>query len=589
MEIPTAAGGQPPGSPTGIIFNGTTNFTVAFGGSNPPARFIFATEDGTISAWAGGTSATLEADNSVAGAVYKGLALGAVGTNSFLYAANFNAGTVDVFDSNFKPVTAGFPLLTNGTAFSDTNIPPTFAPFNIQTIGTNLYVTFAMQDANKHDDVGGPGNGYVDIFDTSGKLLRRFATNGPLNSPWGLAMAPQTFGAFGGKLLVGNFADGRINAFDPTLGTFLGPLLNTNGTAIAIRGLWALAFGNGGSGGNTNVAYFTAGIAGTGNVEDHGLLGSLEFTSNQAAGVPWELGQTVTGFQDDFKSATRNTNWVAAGNNNPTPDMYQQTNGILRVFPSVGDPNHLLYEGVGYSNSVQEVLARIRVVGFQTNADGPRGGIGVAITTNTTTPSRGINLEFRDFKTDQNDSNQSERKFKFLYDGLAWGPQGLINQGVEMGWNNNVWYWMRLRQDPKASGLNDVFGKVWPADGVTAEPADWQMTWAYTPGQPLSKGFAGITGASGNGFGQLEVDYVLIKAAGLPAIKPSFAVYGPPVNVPVFLGFNRTNLTWFGGSTLLSSTNVAGPYSAVAIPTSAPYSPLKINSTSGNKFYRIFE
>ena len=515
VTIPTGAGGLAPSHPTGIIFNGTTNFVVPAGASNAPAHFIFAAEEGTISAWTSGGQALLEVDNSAAKAIYKGLALGSMGTNSatnFLYAANFRAGTIDVFDSNFKPVTNSPPLTAKAVPFADTNLPAGFAPFNVQAIGTNLYVTYAMQDTNTFDDVPGAGNGFVDVFDTAGNLLKRFAANGPLNAPWGLALAPASFGSFGGALLVGNFGDGHINAFDASLGTYLGPLLNTNGTPIVIQGLWGLIFGNGGKGGDTNALYFTAGIPGAGAIEDHGLLGSIRFQTNQTAGVPWELLQTVNGFQDDFTSAARNTNWVASANNDPAPDQYQQANGVLRVFPSVGDPNHLLFEASGYSNSVQEVLARIRVVGFQTNSDGPRGGIAVAVTTNAANPSRGINLELRDLKTDSNDNNQSERKFKFLYDGLSWGPQGLEVNGTEVGWTNNVWYWMRMRQDSKASGTNDVFAKVWPSDGATAEPANWQMVWGYVPSQKLSTGFAGIAGASGNGFGQLEVDYILIKA-----------------------------------------------------------------------------
>ncbi|HEV8543144.1 MAG TPA: TIGR03118 family protein [Verrucomicrobiae bacterium] len=601
VQIPPAPTDTGPANPTGIIFNNTTNFTISIGGSNPPARFIFATESGTIAAWAAGTNASLETDNSGSEAIYKGLALASAGTNtpnSFLYAANFHAGTVDVFDSSFKTVT-GYPLITNGTPFTDTNLPPNFAPFNIASLGTNLYVTFAMQDTNKEDDVAGPGNGFIDVFSTSGKLLRRFPTNAALNSPWGMTLAPASFGPFGGKLLVGNFGDGRINAFDPLLGTFLGPLLGTNGTPISIKGLWALQFGNGASAGSTNTLYFTAGIPGTGQLEDHGLLGSLEFQTNQVPGVPWELLQTVNGFQDDFTSTNRNTNWVASAVNNPTPDQYQQAGGVLRVFTSAGDPNHLLFEAPGYSNAVQEVLARMRVVGFETNADQPRGGISVGVTNSAPNPSRGINLEFRDDKTDSNDSNQSERKFKFLYDGLSWGPQGLMNGTNEMGWSNNTWYWLRLRQDAKADGTNDVFGKVWPSDGVTPEPADWQMVWAYTGAHPpLSTGFAGIAGGSGNGtrpgFAQLEVDYVLIKAAGLPSIKPSFGVFGPPSNAPLFTSITKTNaaitINWFGGDALQSSTNVTGPYTTVPIPTGATttYSPFKVsNGTTGTKFYRV--
>jgi uncharacterized protein (TIGR03118 family) len=381
VTIPPGAGEPSPSHPTGIIFNSSTNFVVPTGASNAPAHFIFATEEGTISAWATGGQALLEVDNSAQKAVYKGLALASVGANPatiLLYAANFRAGTIDVFDSNFKPLTNSPPLTTKTVPFSDTNLPAGFAPFNIQSLGTSLFVTYALVDTNNPVlDVPGAGHGFVDMFDSSGNLLKRFATNGPLNSPWGLALAPASFGPFAGALLVGNFGDGRINAFDAALGTFLGPLLGTNGNPIVNLGLWGLIVGNGGKGGDTNTLYFTAGIPGTGAIQDHGLFGSIDFQTNQTVGVPWELLQTVNGFQDDFNSAKRNTNWVASASNDPTPDQYQQVNGVLRVFPSVGDPNHLLYEAPGYSNDVQEVLARIRVVAFQTNNDGPRGGIAV--------------------------------------------------------------------------------------------------------------------------------------------------------------------------------------------------------------------
>jgi uncharacterized protein (TIGR03118 family) len=597
VTIPIPAGDTNLATPTGIIFNGTTNFVVQVSGTNTPAHFIFATEDGTISAWASGlTEAVLKVDNSAAMAMYKGLALGTVSTNSvptnaptsFLYAANFRAGTIDVFDSSFKPVTSGPPLTTNAIPFTDTNVPAGFAPFNIQTIGTNLYVTYAMQDTNTFEDVAGAGNGYVDVFDTTGKLLKRFAAKGLLNSPWGMALAPASFGSFAGALLIGNFGDGHINAFDAALGTSLGPVLNTNGTALVLGGLWGLIFGNGGNGGATNTLYYTAAIS---RAQAHGVLGSITFQPNQTLGLPWELAQSVNGYQDNFNAATLNTNWVAVGNNDPTPDQYQLANGVLRVFTSVGDPNHILFMGPGYSNSVQEVLARIRVVGFETNNDGPRGGISVAVTTNSANPSRGLNLEFRDLKTDSNDNNQSERKFKFLYDGLSWGPQGLEVNGTEVGWTNNVWYWMRMRQDSKADGTDDVYAKVWPSDGVTPEPAGWQMVWDYAPTHVLSTGFAGIAGASGNGFAQLEVNYILIKAAGFPSITGSFGAFGPAVNPPVFTGLTHSGenvtLDWFGGSALESSSSLEGPWSYVPVPSGATYSPLKVSGTAAQEFYRI--
>lgn len=211
----------------------------------------------------------LVVDNSGAGAVYKGLALAATSSGSFLFAANFNAGTIDVFDSNFNPVAA-----TGG--FNDPNLPPGFAPFNIQRLARRLYVTYAMQDGDKHDDVRGPGNGFVDVFDFNGNLLQRLISNGRLNSPWGLALSPNNFGDFSNALLVANFGDGTISAFDSCSGDYLGTLQDSSGNAISIPGLWGLMFGGGKQGTDPNALIFTAGIPGGGNIEDHGLLGTIQ-------------------------------------------------------------------------------------------------------------------------------------------------------------------------------------------------------------------------------------------------------------------------------------------------------------------------
>lgn len=269
VTVPPPAG-SPPGTiakPTGQVFNGTTDFVVTGPSGSGPARFIFAAEDGTVSGWnpaADATHAILTVDNSGADAIYKGLAIGANASGNFLYAANFHAGTIDVFDKDFHQVQlAG--------SFSDPNIHTGFAPFNIQNLGGKLYVTYAKQDANREDDVAGPANGYVDIFDTNGNLIQRLATRGRLNSPWGLAFAPPSFGAFAGDLLVGNFGDGRINIIDPVSGEFLDQLRDANNRFITIDGLWGLIVGNGGNGGDVDKVYFTAGLGD----EAHGLFGSL--------------------------------------------------------------------------------------------------------------------------------------------------------------------------------------------------------------------------------------------------------------------------------------------------------------------------
>src|SRR5882724_2642219 len=197
-----------PGAPTGIVFNSGPSFVVASGTTSGPARFIFASEDGTISGWnpaVAATQAVVGVDNSAGGAVYKGLAIASTAAGVRLYATNFHAGTVDVFDAAFHPVPG---------AFSDGALPSGYAPFGIRNLGGTIYVTYALQDADQEDDVAGVGHGFVDAFDTQGNLLRRVASRGRLNSPWGLAVAPSDFGEFSGNLLIGNFGDGHINAFD---------------------------------------------------------------------------------------------------------------------------------------------------------------------------------------------------------------------------------------------------------------------------------------------------------------------------------------------------------------------------------------
>jgi len=269
-----------PAAPTGIVWNPTTNPTTAFlvPGTNPPipAAFIFDTEDGTISAWAGGLTppnqAVLAVDNSAnptptMGAVYKGLTFGVNANGVFLFATNFRAGTIDVFDHNYNPTT------TDGN-FTDADIPSGFAPFGIQNINGALFVTYAKQNTAKHDDVAGKGNGFVDVFDTDGHLLQRLASRGALNSPWGVARASFDFGPFSGQILVGNFGDGRINVYDST-GHFLGQLKGLNGQPLTIDGLWTLSLG-GGAKSSSDTLYFTAGPNG----ETDGLFGTITAAQN---------------------------------------------------------------------------------------------------------------------------------------------------------------------------------------------------------------------------------------------------------------------------------------------------------------------
>jgi uncharacterized protein (TIGR03118 family) len=271
IPAPPSAGPGAVGAPDGTVFNPTPDgFVVSKNGVSAPARFLFATEDGTIAGWNPAVDparAVTAVDRSTVtdqagdhGAVYKGLALVSTPAGKFLYATNFRFGTVEVFDSSFHLV----------NSFTDPTVPAGFAPFGIHNIGGNLYVTFAKQNAAKFDDDAGPGHGFVDVFAPDGNLLQRLASQGRLDSPWGVTLAPATFGAFGGDILVGNFGDGRINAFNPTTGQFLGQL-RTHGGPITISGLWGLRFPAGSLNVTPNALYFTAGL----NHEADGLLGDI--------------------------------------------------------------------------------------------------------------------------------------------------------------------------------------------------------------------------------------------------------------------------------------------------------------------------
>jgi len=272
ITIPAPDGG-PGGTPTGTVFNGTGDFVVSQGGKSGQSLFLFATEDGTVSGWNPGVnkaSAVLAVDRSTTvdaagdvGAVYKGLTSGSVGTANYLYATNFRFATVEVFDTHFT-------LQNWAGAFTDASIPAGFAPFGIQNIGGLIYVTYAKQNDQKHDDVKGLGNGYVDIYTTSGALVRRFASQGALNSPWGLAKAPSTFGNFHDAILVGNFGDGFISGFAAD-GSFRGQLKSETNAPIQDDGLWGLRFGNGGNGGSADELFFSAGL----NDEADGLFGKI--------------------------------------------------------------------------------------------------------------------------------------------------------------------------------------------------------------------------------------------------------------------------------------------------------------------------
>jgi len=251
----------PPASPTGTV--GNTAGAGAFGG----AAFMFSTLAGTIDSWTGADGTTaLISGRGAAGSVYTGLAL--LGTN--LYAANFSQGRIDTFDSSFT---------LSSTGFMDPNLPAGYAPYNIQTIGSQLYVEYALVDPVTHRASETPNTGVVDVYNSNGTLAQRLITNGPLASPWGVVIAPANFGQFSNDLLVGNFGNGRINAFDPMTGMFLGTLSGSNGQPLENDGLWALAVRPTGPGVNPNAVYFNAGI----NNEADGLFGSIQVAPEPAS------------------------------------------------------------------------------------------------------------------------------------------------------------------------------------------------------------------------------------------------------------------------------------------------------------------
>ncbi len=266
VTIPPAAGNTGPSAPTGQVFNGGTDFTITENGHTGAAAFIFATEDGTISGWNPSVdvaNAVTAVDNSATGAVYKGLAIVANGSASELMVTNFRSGFVEIYDGSFKAV----------GQFRDTGLPANYAPYNVAVLNKAIYVTYAKQNKAKHDSKSGAGFGYVDVVAADGTLIKRLVSTLGLNAPWGLALAPSSWGVDAGALLVGNFGDGTISLYNPTEGEFFGALGTTSGP-LKIKGLWSIIPGNGGSGGSSSALYFTAGP----DHETHGLFGSLTYS-----------------------------------------------------------------------------------------------------------------------------------------------------------------------------------------------------------------------------------------------------------------------------------------------------------------------
>ncbi len=316
----------PGGAPTGTVANGTAGFVISSGTGSGPARFLWASENSNIVGWnpnvpaAGSTTGVIAATHP--GSKYKGLAIGNNGTSDFLYAADFVNNKIDVYSNTFA--------LTSLTgSFTDPTLPAGYGPFNVQNIGGTLYVAYAQIDPISGDEVPGAGLGYVSKFDTNGTFLSRLISNGTLNAPWGLVIAPASFGAFGNALLVGNFGDGTINAFNAASGAFLGTLSDPLGSPIVIDGLWALVFGNGVGGGDTSSLYFASGPNG----EADGLFGKLTVavastitptatTINATEGAPFSGAVAAFADSDGTGTYTATINW---GDGNVTAGVVTST------------------------------------------------------------------------------------------------------------------------------------------------------------------------------------------------------------------------------------------------------------------------
>jgi uncharacterized protein (TIGR03118 family) len=393
VMMPTHGNSAKSSSPTGIATNATSGFVISDRGASAPSMELFATTDGLIAGWSNNINtghAIIAVDNSASGASYTGLALAFNNSGAFLFAANFHAGTVDVFDSNFHQVRMP-------GAFSDPQLPVGFAPFGIAAINSKLYVTYALQDANKKFDMPGGGHGFIDIFDTNGNFEKRFVSQGQLNSPWGMAWTPfEGFGKFSNTLLVGNFGDGAINAFDFDSGDLVGVVSDSSGKAINIPGLWALQFGLGVAGASSNTLFFTAG-PGKG---QHGLFGSLVV---DASSVALPGGPVMT---DSNLTVTT----VVSGLDQPTSMAF------------LGDGDFLILEKA--SGKVQHVINGA-VVGtaldLAVNSASERGLLGIALAPDFAA-SQGVYLYWTQSSTGGDSSNLADvpllgnRVDRFIWD-----------------------------------------------------------------------------------------------------------------------------------------------------------------------------
>jgi uncharacterized protein (TIGR03118 family) len=365
----------PGGAPTGAIFNSTaSDFMISDGTNMAKAIFIFVTEGGEIVGWNPGlppppTSTHGQIAKTIDGAIFKGVTIAESGGNNYLYAADFHTGIIRVFDGHFDPAT----LAGN---FTDPGLPDGYAPFNVMAVGDKLYVTYALQDADREDEVAGVSKGFVDVFNTDGTFDKRLVQHGLLNAPWGMAIAPEDFGSFGGALLVGNFGNGQINAYDPDTGHFRGTLRDAHGQKLKIDGLWALAFGNGAAAGDSDALYFTAGP----DEESHGLFGSIRITDAnphkaiEAVGAGEGGGPHVKVFDEDdghqrfsfmaFSPSFHGGVRVAVGdvNGDGTPD-------IVAAAGPTGGPHIKVFDGVD-GHLLTQFMA------FDPNF---RGGVNVAV------------------------------------------------------------------------------------------------------------------------------------------------------------------------------------------------------------------
>jgi len=376
VTIPTPDGSGK-SAPTGVATNATTGFIISAGGKSAPSTELFATEDGTIAGWSMNVdpaNAVIAVNNSSMGAVYKGLAIGFNRHGTFLFATNFHAGTIDMFDANFQPV--------HHDRFRDSYMPAGYAPFGIASINARLYVSYALQDAQKKDDVAGAGHGFIDIFDTEGNLVKRFTSQGQLNSPWGMAWAPfEGFGRFDNALFVGNSGDGAINVFDFDSGNFLGSANDANNKPITIPGLWALGFGLGVAQSSSSTLFFTAGIG----KEQHGLFGTL--TVNPSSVTPPDGPSMV--------DLNLHVTTVVTGLDQPTSLVFLGPNDFLVLEKATGKVQHVV------GGSVVGTALDLAV-----NSASERGLLGIALQPSFT-QSHGVYLYWTQSSTGVDTSNIS--------------------------------------------------------------------------------------------------------------------------------------------------------------------------------------